>query len=226
MMNHEEVSNALARVAADAEQEHDDSGFRKSMSDALKVLRPVMREMSPENRRKVCEALTRCWEERRGGDEISKQSGRFYNSLRTALPAPASRFGNLPYSNRFGRYGAAFPVAYICSRYAGKDREEVEENLRWTERFCAFALKGNAAPVAPHLMYSRILEDDNPEERDLGMRCGIRLLRQCDEVWVLVRDGISAGMAEEINMASRLGKAVRFFSPANLEEEEPDESDL
>ena len=64
-------------------------------------------------------------------------------------------------------------------------------------------------PVASHLLYPQILNDNDPNERDLGLLFGLALLRMCDEVWVF--GAISPGVAQEIEEAKRLKKQIRYF---------------
>lgn len=64
-------------------------------------------------------------------------------------------------------------------------------------------------PVASHLLYPQILNDNNPEERELGLLFGLSLLAVCDEVWVF--GTVSPGVAQEIEEAKRLKKQIRYF---------------
>ena len=64
-------------------------------------------------------------------------------------------------------------------------------------------------PVASHLLYPQILDDHDPNERELGLMFGLALLRICDEVWVFGE--ASLGMAQEIEEAKRLKKTLRYF---------------
>ena len=73
-------------------------------------------------------------------------------------------------------------------------------------------------PVASHLLYPQILNDNDPKERELGLLFGLALLRSCDEVWVF-GNRITAGMREEIDKAERMKKKIRRFSEV-LEEEQ------
>ena len=66
-------------------------------------------------------------------------------------------------------------------------------------------------PVASHLLYPQILNDNDPNERGLGLLFGLALLRMCDEVWVF-GNRITAGMREEIDKAERMRKKIRRFS--------------
>ena len=111
-------------------------------------------------------------------------------------------------------------TVYICSRYSGKDDDEVKRNVRQAQLFSRFAIKQRVVPVAPHLMYPGFLDDRIPKERRIGQLCGKWLLTSCDELWVFWMDGISSGMLEEINTAVKIGVKIRFFNGHHLLEEE------
>jgi hypothetical protein len=64
-------------------------------------------------------------------------------------------------------------------------------------------------PIASHLLYPQILNDNDPAERNMGLMFGLALLKLCDEVWVF--GSISSGMAQEIEEAKRLNKKVTYF---------------
>ena len=93
---------------------------------------------------------------------------------------------------------------YVASRYAG----DVDTNVKNAIRYCRLVIDRGYMPIASHLLYPRILRDDDPVERELGMLFGLALLRDCDEVWVFGE--VSPGVAREIEEAKRLQKRIRF----------------
>jgi hypothetical protein len=93
---------------------------------------------------------------------------------------------------------------FICSRYAG----DVTQNVTVAERLCRKAVERGCAPFAPHLLYTRCLDDGKPSEREAGIACGLTFMEACDEVWVFTGAGVSEGMRREICQARRLGKPV------------------
>ena len=60
------------------------------------------------------------------------------------------------------------------------------------------------------------MDNSDPEERQLGIDLGNRMLRLCDELW-LCGDRISPGMAGEKEMAERLGILVRSVSTEEIQ---------
>ena len=94
---------------------------------------------------------------------------------------------------------------YVASPYAGN----VAENVAAAVRYCRKVIDDGYMPVAGHLLYPQILDDNDPEERDLGLLFGLALLRTCDEVWVF--GTVSDGVEKEIEEAKRLKKRVRYM---------------
>lgn len=94
---------------------------------------------------------------------------------------------------------------YVASRYAGN----VDANTRAAVRYCRYVIKEGYMPVAAHLLYPQMLDDNNPADRELGLAFGMALLDLCDEVWVF--GPVSRGMAAEIEEAKRLKKPLRCF---------------
>lgn len=90
------------------------------------------------------------------------------------------------------------------------DRADLlQTNMEHAEALCheVMVKYGNAA-FAPHVFYPLFLDDRKAEERALGMKAGRAWLAKADEVWVWSRDGISAGMNEEISYANTMGIPV------------------
>lgn len=93
----------------------------------------------------------------------------------------------------------------MASRYAG----DVDANVAAAITYCHRVIDAGYMPVASHLLYPQILNDNDPNERDLGLLFGLALLAVCDEVWVF--GSVSPGVAQEIEEAKRLKKQIRYF---------------
>ena len=102
---------------------------------------------------------------------------------------------------------------YIASRYAG----DIRKNVSDARLYCRAAVKAGCIPVASHLMYPEVLDDNDPKERELGLLFGQALLAMCDEAWFIGTKGadgkiqMSEGMKAERHEARRLGKKIRFI---------------
>lgn len=104
------------------------------------------------------------------------------------------------------------PIVYICSPYAG----DVPTNVENARQYSRFAVDKGYIPVAPHLLFPQFLNDNNPNERKLGLFFGNVLMSKCSEVWVF-GENISEGMTAEINRAERKNYCLRYFNE-NCEE--------
>ena len=99
------------------------------------------------------------------------------------------------------------PLVYIASPYAG----ETEDNISRAKGYCRFAVSKGVIPLAPHLLYPQFMDDDDEDQRILGLRFAIALLCRCDELWVF-GEKVSAGMAKEIEKAEKRGMRIRRFN--------------
>jgi hypothetical protein len=94
---------------------------------------------------------------------------------------------------------------YIASPLGG----DVRGNIERAKEYAKYALECGAAPVVPHF-YALILDDNEPEERKLGLKAGQTILTACDEVWVF-GSVLSPGMKAEIELADRHDIKTRYF---------------
>ncbi len=95
-------------------------------------------------------------------------------------------------------------IVYIASPYAG----DIENNIRFAKAACRLAMEEGSTPVAAHLLYPQMLDDSIPEQRELGIRMGLKLLEACSELW-LCGSRVSDGMQEELKAAWRHRVPVR-----------------
>lgn len=93
--------------------------------------------------------------------------------------------------------------------------QRLMENMLIALAGCAFAHAHGKLPLAPHLYFTRFLEDNDPEERAEGIRLGSDWLMECEQVWVM-SEKISEGMKAEITLASSLGIPVQYFTPLDI----------
>ena len=99
------------------------------------------------------------------------------------------------------------PLVFICSPYAG-DTAANEHRIR---RYCRFAIKQNCIPIAPHLLFPQFLDDNDPEDRRIGLFMGCVLLTKCAEMWVF-GEYVTDGMALEIEKSERRLIPIRYFT--------------
>lgn len=103
---------------------------------------------------------------------------------------------------------AYLPLVYICSPYAG----DIENNIKNSR----YAVKENAIPVTPHLLYPQFMDDGNDAEQEMAMHFNYVLLGKCTELWVF-GGVVSRGMAREIGVAKKRRMKIRWFDHAMKE---------
>ncbi|GHU38197.1 hypothetical protein FACS1894105_11730 [Clostridia bacterium] len=99
------------------------------------------------------------------------------------------------------------PLVYIASPFAG----DVERNVYNARAYSRFALNHGMIPLAPHLLYPQIMDDNVPAERKLALKFAKILLGKCDMLFVF-GDVITEGMAAEIAKAQYREMPTRYFS--------------
>lgn len=95
-------------------------------------------------------------------------------------------------------------IIYLASPYAG----DIEKNTEFAKSACRFVMEQGHAFFCPHLLYPNILDEQNLDERQLGLDMGLAKLQSCDELWCF-GDHISHGMMAEIEEAKRLSIPTR-----------------
>jgi len=110
-----------------------------------------------------------------------------------------------------GHLDAADCLVYVASPCRAPTKEGHLINLDYAREALkdAVVTRGEVA-VAPHLLYTQILDDMIPSEAAVGMRIGLRLLTQCDILAVYQDRGISEGMKREIELARFFGIEVVY----------------
>lgn len=98
-------------------------------------------------------------------------------------------------------------IVFICSPFAG----DTERNINKAQGYCRFAIIKNCIPFAPHLLFPQFLDDDDREERQLGIFFGIVFLAKCHELWVF-GSNITKGMAVEIEKGRERKMQIRYFN--------------
>lgn len=96
-------------------------------------------------------------------------------------------------------------LLYIISPYAG----DVEGNVAFAIRCCRMAIQQGYTPIAVHLLYPQILNDQDPAERAVGLQLGLNILCHCAAAWVC-GSRISSGMEAEIRAAEQLGIPIQY----------------
>lgn len=103
---------------------------------------------------------------------------------------------------------------FVCSPYRPTSKteecrkDELAANISRAKNACRILATLGFLPLAPHLYFTQFLKDEDAQERNTGMKLGMRWLEDADELWVF-GNTISEGMAAEIEKAHELDKPVR-----------------
>lgn len=100
------------------------------------------------------------------------------------------------------------PFVIIESPYAG----DIERNVAYARAALLDSLRRGEAPFASHLLYSGVLRDQIPEERELGIEVGLEIGLRADRTVVYADLGISKGMRQGIEAAKAVGRPVEYRS--------------
>src|SRR5690606_13397389 len=94
------------------------------------------------------------------------------------------------------------------SPYAG----DVEKNLAYARECMRDSLLRGEAPFASHLLYtqSRVLNDNIPEERELGINAGLQWGSEAVKTVVYIDRGISIGMNQGIDHAIKNNRTIEY----------------
>lgn len=92
------------------------------------------------------------------------------------------------------------------SPYAG----DIATNEAYARAALFDSLGRGEAPIASHLLYTQVLNDDVPGQRKLGIAAGLAWAEYADATVVYIDLGISAGMLHGINDAVKYDRPVEF----------------
>lgn len=99
-------------------------------------------------------------------------------------------------------------LVLLESPFAG----DVEKNIRYARECVRDSLLRGEYPIASHLLYTQegILDDNMPEERQLGIDAGLAWKAVAEGSVVYIDLGLSDGMAYGIRQAIESGLPVEF----------------
>jgi hypothetical protein len=98
------------------------------------------------------------------------------------------------------------------SPFAGRNAWQRFRNRRYARACMRDALARGEAPLASHLLYTQMLNDNLPHERTLGIEAGLSWLHVAAASVVYIDRGISRGMLHGINAALSAGVVVEYRS--------------
>lgn len=87
----------------------------------------------------------------------------------------------------------------------GRDRDLreaiIDRNTKYARRALLDSLERGEAPYASHLLYTQVLDDSTPEQRQHGLEAGWAWQSSADAIVVYTDFGVSDGMQAAIDMA-------------------------
>ena len=96
---------------------------------------------------------------------------------------------------------------YICSALRG----DMESNIMKARAYCEYAAREQGViPIAPHIYLTQFLNDEIAKDREFGLKAGLSLLSECEELWYF-GDQITRGMTDEICFAIEHGIPVKYI---------------
>ena len=96
---------------------------------------------------------------------------------------------------------------FVCSPYRG----DIDKNTKAAREYCKIEIMQGNAPFASHLMFPQFLEEDNPADREKGIRAGLEIMRACDELHVY-GEKITEGRSREIASWRAMGRTEHMCS--------------
>lgn len=97
-------------------------------------------------------------------------------------------------------------LVIIESPFAG----DVERNTAYARAALRHSLSLGEAPFASHLLYTQVLDDTKPWERNLGILAGLHWGLQADAVAVYEDLGVSEGMKQGLRRHEAQGLPVEY----------------
>lgn len=104
-----------------------------------------------------------------------------------------------------------FRRVILESPFAGDD-EARERHVAYARAAMRDCLTRGEAPLASHLLYTQVLDDDAPGERELGIAARLAWVPLAFATVVYTDLGISSGMSRGINHAMHCGRVVEYRS--------------
>lgn len=104
-------------------------------------------------------------------------------------------------------------LVYIAHPINADTQAEIQENMDRVLEICESVHTEDVIPSPPYLVALEYLDDNDPDERCLGMQANREYFRRgvFDEIW-LCGPRISPGMKQEIKLAQEKGINIRCYN--------------
>ena len=140
-----------------------------------------------------------------GGLALAVDEYRHVSAVLDAVPA-ASADARPP--NADPGISATLRRVIVESPYRGGTPEEVERNVAYARAAMTDSLLRGEAPMLSHLLYTQVLDDTNPKQREAGIEASLAWGQVAAATVVYGDLGITEGMQQGINRAQAEGRPV------------------
>lgn len=100
------------------------------------------------------------------------------------------------------------PLVIIESPFAGATEQIRNDNIAYARKCVADSLARGEAPIASHLLFPQLLDDNVPAERQAGIDAGLAWYRVADKCVVYADRGESGGVRAGVATARYHGVPV------------------
>ena len=110
-------------------------------------------------------------------------------------------------------------LIYLASPYSHPNYDVREVRCKQVQRVCAELARRSIHVIAPIAHWAPIAQDHNlPYEYEFWQELDRKMIRACDEIWVLTLDGWqdSRGITYELRIAREFDKPVKLMDPVSL----------
>tara|TARA_R110002051_G_scaffold196148_2_gene263960 strand:- start:1160 stop:1552 length:393 start_codon:yes stop_codon:yes gene_type:complete len=95
------------------------------------------------------------------------------------------------------------------SPYGGNDKER---NRRYAQKCMHDSLQKGESPLAFHLLYTQVMDDDNPEQREKGISLSQDWYKYAEKVVIYTDFGVTNGMQQGIDLSLKLELPIEMRS--------------
>lgn len=83
--------------------------------------------------------------------------------------------------------------------YSPANGKTIKENLYYARACLLDCLQRGEYPIASHLLYTQVLDDAVPEQRELGIKAGFAWHGKADKIVFYLDHGMSQGMIKSLD---------------------------
>lgn len=98
----------------------------------------------------------------------------------------------------------------IESPFKNDDQFIHKENILYAEKCMFDSLNRGESPFLSHLLYTKVLDDNDPEQRKQGIIAASSWIKKADLMAVYTDRGITEGMKEGIKIAENNGIPIEY----------------